>query len=99
FFPEIGKLEIGIGVSSGPLVAGNVGGRRQMEYTVIGDTVNLSARLTGRAGAGEVWASAATVVGLPEGIFREELPPVQVKGKLHEVIPYRLWPVSRTIAS
>ncbi|NUS45072.1 MAG: HAMP domain-containing protein [Mycobacteriaceae bacterium] len=43
---EVAGLDIGIGVSAGLAVAGNIGGRNRFEYTVIGDPVNEAARLT-----------------------------------------------------
>lgn len=91
-FPEVGDLQVGVGVATGPLVAGNLGSARHMEYTVIGDTVNLAARLTGRAGPGEVWINAKNASQLPDAIAREGLPPVSVKGKAEPVMAYRVWP-------
>ena len=57
------KLECGIGVSAGPVVAGHIGGKERYEYTVIGDTVNQAARLTDLAKntPGRVLTSAATL--------------------------------------
>ena len=61
-----------------------------MEYTVIGDSVNLAARLTSHAGKGEVWVSDLTARALPGDIGRTALEPLQVKGKREPVIPYRV---------
>ena len=50
-------LGVGIGVHCGPVVAGNVGSESRMDYTVIGNTVNFTARLQGEAPAGAVHVS------------------------------------------
>ena len=96
-FPELadigdGVLKVGVGVATGPMVCGNIGSVQQMEYTVIGDTVNLSSRLTGQAKAGDVVVSEATNGALPRELAGEAMEPVMVKGKEQPVRPFRLRP-------
>ena len=75
------KLKISIGMSSGPLVAGNIGSKRRMEYTVLGDTVNTAARLESVASAEEVIITRATRDLIGDHFKLEERKPVMVKGK------------------
>ena len=74
-------LAIGIGVHTGPVVAGYIGSSKSLSYTVIGDTANTSARLCGIATGGQILVSEQTLLQLRNRFVVEELPPAQLKGK------------------
>lgn len=71
-------LRLGIGVSTGDAVVGNMGAPERLNYTAVGATVNLGARLCSAAGDGEILLSPATVEALDQGAGG---PPVSGEGK------------------
>ncbi|MEX0946683.1 MAG: adenylate/guanylate cyclase domain-containing protein, partial [Acidimicrobiia bacterium] len=76
-----GPIPVSIGVNWGPVFAGEVGPHYRRTYTVMGDTVNLAARLMGKAPPGEVYAAAALIDG-SRTVFGYTTPdPFYVKGK------------------
>ena len=81
FHGKAEHLKVGIGMHSGPLISGNLGSSRRMDYSVIGDTVNIAARLEGVAGAGEVIITQQTRDLIGDHFKLKELTPVKVKGK------------------
>ena len=89
FRGEAEHLRVGIGVNTGYLIAGNLGSTRRMNYSVIGDTVNIAARLEGVAKAGEVIITESTRNLLGDAFKVEEREPVKVKGKTEAIRIYR----------
>jgi len=81
FHGKASHLQVGIGMHSGPLISGNLGSSRRMDYSVIGDTVNIAARLEGVAKAGEVIITEQTRDLIGDRFKLKELAPVKVKGK------------------
>jgi class 3 adenylate cyclase/DNA-binding NarL/FixJ family response regulator len=82
-------LGMGIGVNTGEVIAGTVGGAGRLEYTVVGDAVNVAQRLQSEAAAGEILASEATVTAAGE-VPCEPAGPRQVKGRREPVQVFRV---------
>ncbi|MGE5325518.1 MAG: adenylate/guanylate cyclase domain-containing protein [Deltaproteobacteria bacterium] len=83
---------MGVGVNTGPVTAGNIGSAKRMDYTVIGDSVNLSSRLCANAAGAQILISESTFQ-LLDGMFpARRLDPIRVKGKESEIQVYEiLW--------
>ncbi len=75
------QIFIGIGCNSGEVVMGNMGSEDHMDYTVIGDSINIAARLCGIALPGQVLVSKAVADEIGECAVWKELAPVALKGK------------------
>jgi adenylate cyclase len=89
---KMGKnIEIGIGINTGSMVMGAMGSKDRMDFTVIGDNVNLAARLCSIAKAGEVIISENTKKLLSSSNFQlNKLDPVKVKGKEKPIQIYQI---------
>ena len=85
-------LAIGIGIHTGPLVAGYLGSSKALSYTVIGDTANTSARLCSHAQGGQIIVSETTQSRLAGRFDCEEMAPAVLKGK---VKPLRIFAIRR----
>jgi PAS domain S-box-containing protein len=75
------RLEFGVGVNTGEAVAGNVGAQEQMEYTLIGDAVNLAKRLQESAKPRQILLGQRTFELVRDRVVANKLPPLQVKGR------------------
>jgi adenylate cyclase len=85
--PEIG---VGIGINYGEVFAGNIGSHRRLEYTVIGDAVNVANRLCSEAAPGEILVSEALCQVVKDHADYEYLPAMALRGRTRSVQVYRV---------
>jgi len=81
-------IPIGVGLHTGPAVIGNIGSSQRMQYTAIGDTVNVAARLVSLAAPGQIIVSE-DVRNLAEGSFAP-LGEVELKGRHRKMTVFSL---------
>jgi len=83
-------IRIGIGINTGNVITGAIGSTRALQYTAIGDAMNVASRLVNLASPGEVIISENTYRCVADRIDATALPPVKVKGKADELKVYRV---------
>jgi len=86
--PTLGGLGVRIGLNSGPVVVGKIGDNLRMDYTAIGDTANLAARLQQIATPGTIYLSERTYELVQQRVECRELGPRPVKGKSEAPLVY-----------
>ena len=89
----LNPIRVGTGINSGQVIAGNMGSDKRMDYTVIGDNVNLAARLCDNAnknGLKETLITQATVDLCKDRLVLNQVDPIYVKGKEKPINIYEL---------
>jgi adenylate cyclase len=83
-------IRIGIGINTGNVITGTIGSTRALQYTAIGDAMNVASRLVNVAASGEIIISENTYRHVAGRVEAAQLPPVKVKGKAEELKVYRV---------
>ena len=88
--PRVRSLGLGIGINSGDAIVGNVGSERVMDYTVIGDVVNIASRLEQLARPDQIILGEATYRQVEADVVARKFSDVQLKGRTAPITAYEL---------
>jgi adenylate cyclase len=78
-------IEFGYGIYTGRAVVGYTGSAQRYEYSALGDTVNIAARLTSVADAGQILIGSSTYDRVDQHIIADPLPPIAIRGRIAPV--------------
>jgi adenylate cyclase len=87
---KLNRFEIRIGINTGPAVIGNIGSSKRIEYTAIGDTVNIASRLQSMAEPGKIYIGETAYEKVKDMFKIKTIGMQRVKGKTAEVCVYEV---------
>lgn len=87
-------VNIGLGLATGYAVLGNISALGKVEYTLVGETVNIASRISTFAGKNQILADTATADAATEGIEKRELNPVRIRGRKD---PLQVWEIKDVV--
>jgi class 3 adenylate cyclase len=90
------RLQAGIGITSGEVIAGNVGSERRMHYAVVGDSVNVASRLQVAAGPGQILIDEPTHDAVKDVVVMQDLGNLRLYGKSDWVRAFNVITLGRT---
>jgi adenylate cyclase len=92
------RLQTGIGITSGEVIAGNIGSERRMHYAVVGESVNVAARLEAAAGPGQILVDQPTHEAVRGFVLAQDLGSLRLAGKGDWVRAFNVLALERTAA-